>query len=240
MKSPMSVLAIIPAAGAGTRMGRETPKQFLFLEGVPIFIHTLRKFVATNAVDEIFLAVQPEEMERASEAVGNERFSKPVRLTLGGGTRQDTVARALAEASPSTDVVLVHDAVRPFIPLEMIGRAVDAAREHGAAIFGIPSVDTVKQVEHNEILGTLPRERIALAQTPQAFRYSVIKEAFDRARQDDFQGTDESSLVERLGKKVIVLMGSDRNIKITKPSDLPLAQLFISLERQQQENTAVH
>lgn len=219
-------------------MGRETPKQFLSLEGVAIFVHTLRKFVAADAVEEIFLAVQPEEMERAGEAVRNERFSKPVRLTEGGGTRQDTVARALAIASPSTEIVLVHDAVRPFVPAEMIGRAVSAAREHGAVIFGIPSVDTIKQVEHNEILGTLPRERIALAQTPQAFRYPLIKEAFDRAAQDGFQGTDESSLVERLGKAVTVLMGSDRNIKITKPSDLPLAELFISLERRQQESTA--
>lgn len=227
----MSVLAIIPAAGVGVRMGRETPKQFLFLEGAPIFVHTLRKFVSAPEIHEVFLAARQEEWERVGQAIDKENFAKPVRLTEGGGTRQDTVARALAVASPSTEVVLVHDAVRPFIRTEMIGRIIGAARKDGAAIFGIPSVDTVKQVEHETILGTIPRERIALAQTPQAFRYEVLKEAFDRAQADGFQGTDESSLVERLGSKVTVLMGSDRNIKITKPSDLPLAQLFITLER---------
>lgn len=228
----MSVLAIIPAAGVGVRMGRETPKQFLFLEGTPIFVHTLRKFVSAPEVHEVFLAARQEEWERVGQAIDKESFAKPVRLTEGGGTRQDTVARALAAASPSTEVVLVHDAVRPFVRAEMIGRIISAARKDGAAIFGVPSVDTVKQVEHETILGTIPRERIALAQTPQAFRYEVLKEAFDRAQADGFQGTDESSLVERLGSRVTVLMGSDRNIKITKPSDLPLAQLFITLERQ--------
>ncbi|MGH9470380.1 MAG: 2-C-methyl-D-erythritol 4-phosphate cytidylyltransferase, partial [Terriglobia bacterium] len=218
---------------AGTRMGREMPKQFLSLDGVPIFIYTLRKFAAARTIDEIFLALRLGEMARARAAVDAEGFSKPVRLTVGGGTRQDTVGRALAQASPSTEAVVVHDAVRPFISVEMIDRIVDAARRDGAVIFGIPSVDTVKQVEHEEIFGTLPRERIALAQTPQAFRYALLKEAFDRAAADGFQGTDESSLVERLGARVTVLMGSDRNIKITKPSDLPLAQLYISLERQQ-------
>src|SRR5579875_1776171 len=217
----MGILAIIPAAGVGTRMGRETPKQFLLLEGTPIFLHTLRKFDAAQRFDEIFLAVMK-----------LEDFSTPVRLTTGGGTRQDTVFRAIAQAPPSTEIVVVHDAVRPFIQEDMIHRIVEAARKDGAAIFAIPSVDTVKQIEHNAILGTLPRERIALAQTPQAFHYSLLREAFERAVADGFQGTDESSLVERLGHKVTVLMGSERNIKITRPSDLPLAQLFITLERE--------
>ncbi|MGD0923058.1 MAG: 2-C-methyl-D-erythritol 4-phosphate cytidylyltransferase, partial [Terriglobia bacterium] len=217
----MSVLAIIPAAGTGVRMGGATPKQFLSLEGVPIFVHTLRKFVAADAIDEIILALRPEDMERTQADVDREHFAKPVRLVCGGDTRQETVARALAEASPATELVVVHDAVRPFIEGEMIQRVVEAARKDGAVILGIPSVDTVKQVERYSILGTIPRERIVLAQTPQAFRYSIIQEAFARAAEDGFNGTDESSLVERLGTTVTVLMGSDRNIKITKPSDLP-------------------
>jgi 2-C-methyl-D-erythritol 4-phosphate cytidylyltransferase len=229
----MSVLAIIPAAGVGTRMGGETPKQFLSLEGTPIFIYTLRKLASAQALDEIFLAVRSGDMERVQQAVEGEHLAKPLRLTEGGGTRQETVARALAQASHATDIVVVHDAVRPFITAQMVEQVVEAARTDGAAILGIPSVDTVKQVEHEVILGTIPRERIALAQTPQAFRYGLFREAVDRALSDGFQGTDESSLVERLGAKVTVLMGSDRNIKITKPSDLPLARLFIDLERQQ-------
>ncbi len=231
----MSVVAIIPAAGVGIRMGGETPKQFLSLEGVPIFVHTLRKFTASDVIDEIYVALRDEDMDRAGRDIDREHFSKPVRMVQGGSTRQETVGRALAQAPSSTEIVLVHDAVRPFIELEMISRVVDAARRDGAAILGIPSVDTIKQIERLKILGTLPRERIVLAQTPQAFRYSVLLEAFTRAAADGFNGTDESSLVERMGQPVTVLMGSDRNIKITKPSDLPLARLYIAQEREKQK-----
>jgi 2-C-methyl-D-erythritol 4-phosphate cytidylyltransferase len=231
----MSVVAIIPAAGTGIRMGSETPKQFLSLEGVPIVIHTLRKFTACDVVDEIYLALRDEDMERAARDIDREHFAKPVRLVLGGTSRQETVARALAELPPETEVVVVHDAVRPFIELEMIRRVTEAARKEGAAILGIPSVDTIKQVERQTILGTIPRERIVLAQTPQAFRCSILKEAYARAEADGFYGTDESSLVERMGQTVVVLMGSDRNIKITKPSDLPLARLYIAQEREKQK-----
>lgn len=229
----MSVLAIIPAAGVGIRMGGGTPKQFLCLEGVPIFVHTLRKFVAADPIDEIFLALRAEDMDRVTADIDREHFSKPVRLVAGGPTRQETVARALAESPSGTEVVVVHDAVRPFIELEMIGRVVEAARKDGAAILGIPSVDTVKQVERQKILGTIPRERIVLAQTPQAFRFNIINEAFARAGADGFNGSDEASLAERMGVQVTVLMGSDRNIKITKPSDLPLARLYIAQEQEQ-------
>lgn len=228
----MSVLAIIPAAGAGLRMGGGTPKQFLSLEGVPIFVHTLRKFAASDAIDDIVLGVRSEEIERAQKAVGEENFAKPVRLFAGGASRMETVARCLDQARDDTDVVVVHDAVRPFVELAMISRIVDAARTYGAVILGIPSVDTVKKVELQRITGTIPRERIVLAQTPQAFQYSVLRRAFDRALSEGYYGTDESSLVEHDGQEVRVLMGSDRNIKITKPSDLPLARLFISQERE--------
>lgn len=236
----MNAVVIIPAAGAGLRMGGATPKQFLSLEGVPIFVHTVRKFIASDAIDEVILALRREDMERAQRDVDRERFSKPVRLVAGGSTRQETVARALAEVPPTAPVVVVHDAVRPFVELEMIQRIVDAARRSGAAIFGIPSVDTVKQVERQMILGTIPRERIVLAQTPQAFRAGILREAFARATADNYTGTDESSLAERLGHNVTVLMGSDRNIKITKPSDLPLARLYIAQEREQAVRAEIH
>lgn len=226
----MSVLAIIPAAGSGVRMGGETPKQFLSLDGVPIFIHTVRKFARAGIIDGIYLGVRLEDMERTRQALAEARLAKPVELMAGGNTRQETVERALATIPRDTEVVVVHDAVRPFVDLDLISRVVEAARRDGAAIPGIPSVDTVKQVERQTILGTLPRERIVLAQTPQAFRYSLLCEAFARATQEGFQGTDESSLVERLGVNVTVLMGSDRNIKITKPSDLPLARLYLAQE----------
>jgi len=228
----MSVLAIIPAAGMGLRMGGDTPKQFLSLEGEPIFVHTLRKFVASDDIDSILLGLRAEDIDRAAVEVEREHFGKPVRLVPGGATRQETVARCLAEAPADTEVVAVHDAVRPFVELDAIHRVVEAARKEGGAILGILSVDTVKQVERQNILGTIPRERIVLAQTPQAFRYDLLRGAVDRALAEGFIGTDESSLVEREGHKVVVLMGSDRNIKITKPSDLPLARLYIAQERE--------
>ena len=162
-----------------------------------------------------------------------------MRLVAGGSTRQETVASALAQAATATEVVVVHDAVRPFVTLDMIQRVVGATRKEGAVILGIPSVDTVKQVEGHLILGTIPRERVVLAQTPQAFRYDILSEAFERATKDGFHGTDESSLVERLGHPVAVIMGSDRNIKITKPSDLPLARLYVAQEREQAERERV-
>ncbi len=213
-------------------MGGATPKQFLSLEGIPIFVHTLRKFAASEAIDEIFLGVRPEEMDRASKEIAHEHFAKALRLVAGGASRQETVARCLDQAPPETDVVVVHDAVRPFIALDLIRQVVDAARKDGAVILGIPSVDTVKKVERQMILGTIPRERIVLAQTPQAFRYPLLRQAFDRALAEGYNGTDESSLVEHEGHTVTVLMGSDRNIKITKPSDLPLARLYIAQERE--------
>lgn len=228
----MSVAAIIPAAGLGTRMGHEMPKQFLSLDGIPLFIHTIKKFVAARSCTEIILGVRREEVDYAVAELAKSGLHDAVQVTEGGGTRQDTVALALDRISPSADVVLVHDAVRPFITPEMITQIADAARLCGAAIFAVPSVDTVKQVEHETITGTIPRERIALAQTPQAFRYNVLRDAVDRAVEDGFQGTDESSLVERIGVNVQVLMGSDRNIKITKPSDLALARLFLAQENQ--------
>jgi 2-C-methyl-D-erythritol 4-phosphate cytidylyltransferase len=231
----MSVVAIIPAAGMGLRMGGNTPKQFLSLEGVPVFVHTLRKMAASGVVDEILLALRLEDMERAGRDLEHERLARRVRLVEGGMTRQETVALALAEVSAGAEWIIVHDAVRPFVERDLIQRLLEAAQKDGAAILGIPSVDTVKQVERQRVLGTIPRERIVLAQTPQAFGAALIREAFARAQADGFSGSDEASLVERLGHPVTVIMGSDRNIKITKPSDLPLARLYIAQEREREK-----
>jgi 2-C-methyl-D-erythritol 4-phosphate cytidylyltransferase len=228
----MSVIAIIPAAGMGLRMGGDTPKQFLSLEGAPIFVHTLRKFCRSGAISTVHLGLRPEDMDRAAEALAPEQLSKPVRLIAGGPTRQITVERALAEAPADTEIVVVHDAVRPFVELELIEQIVEAARRDGAAILGIPSIDTVKQVERQRVLGTIPRERIVLAQTPQAFRYPLLRDAVAKAAEECFAATDESSLAERLGAAVTVLRGSDRNIKITMPSDLPLARLYLAQEQE--------
>jgi len=234
----MKVSVILPAAGLGTRMGRSVPekagtsrKQFMLLEGSPILLHTIRKFVSSPEVAEIVVALRAEEMDWVRELLRAEGFAKPVRLVEGGDSRQHSVENALATLGPGTELVAVHDAVRPFIEHSVLERVFAEAAETGAAIVGIVPVDTVKQVHRNKIRQTIPRERLVLAQTPQVFRFDLLKTAFDKAREDGFSGTDESSLVERLDQvEVSVVPGSDRNIKITKPSDMDLARLFLAEE----------
>ena len=243
----MKVAVILPAAGLGTRMGRTSPetagtsrKQFMLLEGSPILLHTVRKFAASDRVREIVIALRREDLEWVGDLLRAEIRSKPVRVVEGGNSRQESVERGLAAVSPDTDLVAVHDAVRPFIDLEIIEKAIDEAAEFGAAIVGIVPVDTVKQVSGAQASGakirsTISRERLVLAQTPQVFRYDLLKQAFEAARRDGFVGTDESSLVERLEQvEVRVVMGSDRNIKITKPGDMDLARLFLEQETARQ------
>lgn len=240
----MKVFVIIPAAGLGTRMAshsstkssKKSPsKQFKELDGVPILVHTLRKFAAVPAVHEIIVALRSDEIEGFRTQIEKqypEILAKPLRFVEGGEHRQDSVTSALAhiDAEPD-DIILVHDAVRPFITHEIIGSVIDAAHQHGAAIAGWPAVDTVKQVERTAdgalIKSTIPRASIVMAQTPQGFRYPLLKKAFDDAAQDGFLGTDESSLIERAGSPVVVVMGSPRNIKITTPADLELAEFYL-------------
>lgn len=241
----MKVSVILPAAGLGTRMSKaaEKPesipaektgtsrKQFMLLNGVPILIYTLRKFAASPHVTEIVVALRKEDIEWFQGLLDQENFQKPVRLVEGGDSRQESVENALATLDADTEIVAVHDAVRPFIDQELIAKVIDTAAKDGAAIVGIVPVDTVKQVHLHKVRGTIIRERLALAQTPQAFRFDLLKRAYEKARADNFTGTDESSLVERLEEvEVSVVAGNDRNIKITKPADIDLARLFLSLE----------
>jgi 2-C-methyl-D-erythritol 4-phosphate cytidylyltransferase len=244
----MKVIVIIPAAGLGTRMGpmpsamdaKAKPhpsKQFTELAGTPILIHTLRKFAAVDAVSEIWIALRENEIEGfgerlADEVIGN-GLKKRVTLVVGGEHRQQSVEHALnAVSAAADDVVLVHDAVRPLVTAEIIHDVIEAAKKYGAAIAAMPAVDTVKQVERTAegaiVKATIPRVGVVLAQTPQGFHYSVIKKAFDEAAADGFLGTDEASLAERSGHEVAVVMGSPRNIKITTPGDMELAEFYLS------------
>jgi 2-C-methyl-D-erythritol 4-phosphate cytidylyltransferase len=234
----MKVTVILPAAGLGTRMGRSVPekagtsrKQFMLLDGSPILLHTIRKFAATPAVSEIVVALRGDDIDWVRELLSVEKFDKTVRLVEGGDSRQESVEHALATLDPATELVAVHDAVRPFIEPSVLEKVFAEAEESGAAIVGIVPVDTVKQVHRNKIRQTIPRDRLILAQTPQVFRFDLLKSAFAKAREDNFAGTDESSLVERLDQvEVSVVPGSDRNLKITKPSDMDLARLFLAEE----------
>jgi 2-C-methyl-D-erythritol 4-phosphate cytidylyltransferase len=240
----MKVAVIIPAAGLGTRMApassaKDTKphlsKQFTELAGTPILIHTLRRFAAIDVVTEIWIALRENEIEGFREQLKKESagvLRTKIELVIGGEHRQQSVEHALkAITAAPDDIVLVHDAVRPLVTKEIIHEVIDAARKYGAAIAGLPAVDTVKQVERTSegaiIKSTIPRASVVLAQTPQGFRYDVIKKIFDEASADGFMGTDEASLAERSGHEVAVVMGSPKNIKITTPGDMELAEFYL-------------
>jgi 2-C-methyl-D-erythritol 4-phosphate cytidylyltransferase len=235
----MQVFAILPAAGLGTRMAAALPKQFLELNGLPILIHSLRAFAAVPRVTAIYVAVRRNEVERVEAQIAEHAeaygFAGRVHVVEGGDNRQESVAHALAaiQEGPGEedDIVLVHDAVRPLIDIRTIERTIDAVIEHGAAIVGLPAIDTVKQVERTAhgalVTSTIPREFVVLAQTPQGFRCGLLRRAFAEATADGFVGTDEASVVERAGHPVAVVPGSQVNLKITQPGDLALAEFYL-------------
>jgi len=235
----MKIIVIIPAAGLGTRMSAVSAgvkaKQFFELHGTPILFHTIRKFADHDRIDEIVVALRKNERAGFLEQAKREEFKKPIRVVEGGEHRQNSVANALAAIEASgDDIVLVHDAVRPLVDAETINGVIEAVKKYDAAIAGVPAVDTVKQVDRTAdgavVLATVPRERMVMAQTPQGFRFGMLKKAFDEATADGFLGTDEASLIERAGGAVHVVMGSPRNLKITTPGDLELAEFFLSQE----------
>jgi 2-C-methyl-D-erythritol 4-phosphate cytidylyltransferase len=219
-------------------MGAETPKQFLELGGEPLVIFTLRRLAACSAITDFILATRAEELAFLEDRVARARILRPAHVVHGGETRQQSVANALKQVAAETEIVMVHDAVRPFVTLEQLDRLIAEARERGAVILGIPAIDTVKEVKRASlpedvarITGTIPRERIVLAQTPQAFRCGILREAFARAEADGVTASDEASLVERLGQDVYVVLGSERNLKITRPADMDLARFYLEQER---------
>lgn len=223
----MNVAAIIPAAGIGTRMKSSSPKQFIPLGDGSVLIHTLGRFAACSRVPTACVSLREADMPLFRRELEQRGLSDFARLVPGGAHRQESVYNGLKALDSGTDIVVVHDGVRPFVEPAMIEAVIDAAAEKGSAIVALPCVDTVKQVERQRVVATLPREKIVMVQTPQAFRYDILKEAFERAHADQYHATDESCLVERLGYPVAVLLGSERNIKITKPADLLLAELFV-------------
>jgi 2-C-methyl-D-erythritol 4-phosphate cytidylyltransferase len=232
------IAAILPAAGLGTRMGAEKPKQFLELDGVPIWILSLRRIASCPLVTDIFIATRGDGIQKLEERIREEKFQQPVRVVKGGDSRQESVSQALQQVPADTELILVHDAVRPFVTVEQITRVISEARRTRAAILAIPAMDTVKEVKRASlpedvalITVTIPRERIVLAQTPQVFEAALLKDAFARAEADGVSASDEAGLVERLGIDVYVVQGSERNIKITKPTDMDLARFYLQAEQ---------
>jgi 2-C-methyl-D-erythritol 4-phosphate cytidylyltransferase len=224
------------SVGSAVGAGASTPKQFLTIAGVPVLVRCLCAFLAVERVVSVYVAVRKTEIARVEAQIAEFGITERVRVVEGGDQRQQSVSNALARlvaenGCDDDDVVLVHDAARPLIDAETIDRTIDAVAEHGAAIVGLPAVDTIKQVErtaHGAIVtATIPRERIVQAQTPQGARCGLLSRAFAEAVADEFAGTDEASLLERTGIEVAVVPGSPRNFKITQPGDIELAEFYL-------------
>ena len=223
------VYAIIVAAGKGLRMQDSKRKQYKLLGDKPILAHTLMAFNRCEPIDHIILVLPAEDIEFCrKEIIPVAHMDKETRLVIGGAQRQDSVYNGLQAIESDDGIVLVHDGVRPFVRQKHLLACIKGAHQHGACIIGLPAFDTVKQVnENNQIVQTRQRDTLWLAQTPQAFALKLIKKAHAAAKQDGFSGTDDASLVERLGATVKIIPGSRSNIKITDQEDLLLARAIL-------------
>ena len=224
-------IAIIAAAGAGTRMASDRPKQFLLLAGTPVIIHALKAFEQCESIHEVIVVLPAEESAGFLSLAGKFGLRKIARVVPGGVTRADSVKRGLlAVRSATAEIVAVHDGVRPFVTVEEIDATVAAARSHGAAILVAPVTDTIKQVVDGRVVETFDRNRLRRALTPQCFRYDVLRQAYQTTDITDPSVTDESVLVEKLGITVQVVEGSPRNIKITTAEDLAIAEAILAAD----------
>jgi len=220
MPERLRVAVLIPAGGVGTRLGSRTPKQFLRLRGAAILATTLRHFTGHPAVAAVVVAAPAAHVARTRALAGGRR----VEVVTGGATRQESVWCALQAAPADCEIVVVHDAVRPFISRALIDAVVAAAAAGGAAICALPIAETVKRVREGVVEATLDRAGLWAVQTPQAFRADLLREAHEKARRDGVSGTDDAMLVERLGHPVRVVPGLAGNVKITTPEDLRRAR----------------
>ena len=221
-------VAIIAAAGQGTRLAGKRPKQFLELAGTPILIHTLKAFERCDAIHEIIIVLAEEETDGFLSLAGEHGLHKVTRVVPGGSTRAESVLRGLqAVDAEAVEIVAVHDGVRPFVTPEEISRTVEAAKPEGAAILVSTPVDTIKEVRAGAVARTLDRATIRNALTPQCFHYKLLLRAYSRVDVYDPELTDDSSLVERLGVRIAIVEGSSRNMKITRPEDLAIGEVLL-------------
>lgn len=220
--------AIIAAAGTGARMASDRPKQFLHLAGTPIIFHTLKPFEECDSIQEVIVVLPAEEAAAFLTLAGKFGLRKMSRVVPGGSTRADSVKRGLmAIRSATVEIVAVHDGVRPFVTVDEIDSVVAAAESDGAAILVAPVTDTIKQISGDSVMKTLERRELRRALTPQCFRYELLRKAYDHADVNDPTLTDESALVEKIGARVTIIEGSSKNIKITTPQDLSIAEAFL-------------
>lgn len=220
------VAAVIAAAGRSARMGQGTPKVLLSLHQVPIIVRSILPFHHSSHVDDVVVVATEASIERVRELVAQYGLRKVSQVVAGGLKRQQSVALGLQAVGPC-EVVLVHDGARPLVTADIIERVVEAAREHGAAVPAVALQDTVKRVDGDRVVETLNRDELRAVQTPQGFRYEVLVAAHERARAEGFYGTDDATLVERMGHPVVVVPGSPENLKITTPEDLVMAEALL-------------
>ncbi|MFA5321424.1 MAG: 2-C-methyl-D-erythritol 4-phosphate cytidylyltransferase [Smithella sp.] len=225
----MKTVALIPAGGAGKRLKSHIAKQYLLLDSLPILIHTLNVFQNSNEIDEIILALPPEDLVYTRQELAEKYgLTKVTDAVAGGNERQDSVRNCLMALEGKCDLVVIHDAVRPFVTEELIKKVVDSARTTGAAIAGVRTKDTIKETREDAVVkATVPRQNLWQAQTPQAFTFDLLKTAYDAAYKENFYGTDDASLVERMGKEVKIIEGSYENIKITTNEDMMIADVLM-------------
>jgi len=231
MDKPKKVAAIIVVAGWGLRMGREEKKQYFMLGNRPVMAHTLRAFEACDAIDEIFVVIPEGDHALCQEKIISPlTLSKAIHLVSGGPTRQESVFNGLRATKGRFHIVAIHDGVRPLVRSDQIAECVSVAEEHGGCIPVIPAADTVKRVdEEDRVVVTLNRQVIRMAQTPQTFQYHLIFNAHMAAQKENYVGTDDAELVERCGELVKVIRGDPRNIKITIPDDLKVAEALLGI-----------
>jgi len=221
-------IAIIAAAGQGKRLGGRRPKQFVELAGVPVIIHTLRRFEQCAAIDDVVLVLPAQDANGFLSLARDYGLQKLARVVEGGATRSESVWCGLQSLrDTNADIIAVHDGVRPFVTADEIERTVRAAEITGASILTAPAVDTIKEVEDGHVVRTFERTRLRRALTPQCFRYDLLLRAFEQSPELLSAATDDSSLVESLGVIVTVVDGDSRNIKITRPEDIALAEIIV-------------
>ena len=224
-------VALVPAAGSGTRMGGRQPKQYLVLGGAPLLVHTLRALARCPSIEGAVVVVPEDRIDATQSLLRRFRVPRVLAVVAGGEERQDSVQLGLEAVSPEAAWVVVHDAVRPMITTDLVERVLAAARIPGAATCGWPARETVKLVKDSFVDKTLPRDGLWLTQTPQAFRRELLREAHDKAAREGFRGTDDAMLVERLGGRVAMVEGLAQNIKITTREDLKTVRALLGSRR---------
>jgi len=240
----LKTIAIIPSAGKGLRMRHTVPKQYIKFEGRPVVAYTLDAFERCELIDEVLLVVAPGDEEFClNQIVEKFAFHKVLKIVIGGKRRQDSVYNGIKELDPDTDLVVVHDAVRPFVTPELISNAVGLVEgiDADGVVVGLPVKDTIKEVDKESfIVDTPKRESLWYAQTPQVFKKDILERAFAKAYSDNFYGTDEASIVERIGGRIKMIEGTYENIKITTREDLLIAEIMLRLARKKGKDESWH